>query len=95
MNYINEDELYFDRECDQCLDKVCTLDHIRGYMEGVVGILFGTKPFDKVKLENYIDEICGSLDLPMPNGQIAVRETKEAHVKRWNEMVSHFMEKAQ
>lgn len=94
INYLNEDELYMDRDCSECYQYQKKLLLIQSQMLAVVNILFGKDDFDKVRLENRIDEICDLLDMDIPEGQIVVQESKEAHARRWNKMVTNFMEKS-
>lgn len=60
------------KECWECEEKEKTLDHVRDHFTLVLEMLFGKVFFDKVRLENSLDEICNSLEMPEYTGQIVV-----------------------
>jgi hypothetical protein len=83
-------------ECDDCLEKSNRLDDVKYWLRAILDQIYGLEEFDESKLENYLDELSGYLNMKLPVRDLVIsrkqnKQDRITYLDDWKQFNNNFL----
>ncbi len=66
----------YEQTCPECREIQQKFDHCNEFLQLLVDQIYGRRKFDRELVEMALDELCGNLDVQIPNTDIKIHSIK-------------------